>query len=251
MNSKWLRIFIYYTIAIVLSNLFRFNIFSWYENLYLPFGLTVTIKALLEGIGPFAAAITIFVLFKRKSSITLMGTSRRKSLIMLVIPIILFTVFGAGNAPDINPHLYGFIIGVSLVAYGIFEEFGWRGYLHDELINLKPLHHSLIIGMLWYAWHLSFLSEGTTIMNEAKFLAIIIFASWGIGQIAEKTKSVIASACFHILGNILFTSSMISGSFDSNTRLIIFGVCLTAWIYLVNVWDKKALLPAWASSSKV
>jgi membrane protease YdiL (CAAX protease family) len=57
---------------------------------------------------------------------------------MIALPILLFTIFGANNNLDLNRHYYGFIIGLSLALYGICEEYGWRGYLQNELIHLIP-----------------------------------------------------------------------------------------------------------------
>lgn len=239
-KQTWFRIIIYYLIAITLSGIFRLGLFEWYNNMHLPFGLTNFLKALLEGSGPITGAFVIWMIAKQKSSITLFGTQTKKSLIMFSIPLLLFTFFGINNEQDVNPHIYGFIIGLGVVMYGIFEEFGWRGYLQNELKDLKPLYKTLINAVLWYAWHLTFIIRGTTLLNELQFFAIILFATWGIGAIAEKTKSIIASACFHILGNILFISSLVSSAFDNQTRYIIFGISLVSWIYIVNTWEKKS-----------
>lgn len=235
-----LHITIFFTIATTLSAAFRHGLIGWYNNLSLPFGLTIVAKALLEGIGPITGALVVLLTTKKTSLISLWGTQSRKSALMLLIPILLFTFFGANNTENINKHLFGFITSLSLVLYGIFEEYGWRGYLHNELSGLKPLYRSLMIGGLWYVWHLSFLSSDTTIANELKFLGLLVFASWGIGAIADKTKSVIACACFHIAGNILITSPFISASVNSQTRFILFAACLAVWIYVVNIWDKNA-----------
>jgi uncharacterized protein len=237
----WVQIALYFFVAITLSGSFRFSLFDWYTGLSLPYGLTILVRSMLEGIGPIAGALIIFKLFKKKSNITLLGTQPSKSLIMLSLPILLFTFFGSHNDLNINAHVYGFIVGLSIVLYGIFEEFGWRGYLQNELKELKPLYRTLISGILWYSWHLTFISSDTTLINELKFFGIILFATWGIGAVAEKTKSVAASACFHILGNILFISTLVNSSIGEQTRYIIFGICLISWIYVVNIWDKKSV----------
>jgi uncharacterized protein len=240
-NLKWLRIIIYFFIAITVSNIFRFQLFGWLKELSLPYGLT-GIKYLLEGLGPLIGAIIIFKLFKKKSSITLLGTSGRRSFIMISIPIILFTAFGIKNSLNLNPHYYGFIVGVIISLYCIFEEMGWRGYLQDELKEFKPALKYLIIGILWYSWHLTFISHETTLLFELKMLVIIIFSAWGIGQIAEKTRSVLASSCFHFIGSILDFSPLLSAAFDNTTRYLIFAIALIVWIIIVNTWKAKKTL---------
>ncbi len=237
-KKTWFEIFIYFIIATTLSGVFRFGLFDWYKNMSLPFGLTVFAGTLLQGIGPIAGALILLTVKNKESIFSLFGTQKIKSLIMLTIPLVLFTFFGVDNSYDLEKHYYGFIVGISIVTYGIFEEYGWRGYLLNELIDLKPFQKSLIVGFIWYAWHLSFLYKDTTILNELKFFCILLFSSWGIGAIAEKTKSIAASACFHILGNILFLSTLISTAFSNQTRYIILGGCLVSWIIVVNIWDK-------------
>jgi uncharacterized protein len=237
---NWIRVLIYVVIATTISSAFRFQLFDWYKELALPYGLT-GIKYLLEGVGPLIGAILMYLLFKKKSCITAFGSSIKKSLIMVSVPIILFSIFGAQNDQNLNTHYYGFIIGITIMLYGIFEEFGWRGYLQDELKDVKPFSKYLIIGILWYAWHLTFISQETTLLNELKFLGILIFASWGIGQIAEKTNSVFTSACFHIIGNILSFSPLLSTAFNNNTRYLIFGISVIIWIFVVNTWRKPTL----------
>lgn len=238
-KANWLKVLIYFVIATAVSNIFRFQLFDWYKELSLPYGLTL-IKYLLEGVGPLIGAIIIFVLFKKKSSITIFGTSSKKSIVMISIPIILFSAFGVNNDLNLNSHYYGFVISLIITLYCVFEECGWRGYLQDELKELKPILKYLIIGLFWYTWHLTFITQGTTIIFELKMLAILILASWGIGQIAIKTHSVLASACFHFIGSILGFSPLLSTSFDNTTRYIICAIVLTLWIIIVNTWDKKA-----------
>ena len=239
-TKAWVRIAIYYSIAIVLSVLFRLELFDWQDKWTLPLGFTIILKSILEASGPFIGALLVLKIAKKKSQITLYGTQVIKSSLMIALPIFLFTVFGANNNLNLNRHYYGFIIGLSITLYGVMEEYGWRGFLQNELIELKPFQKSIIIGVLWYVWHLTFLSKETDVVNELKFLSILIFASWGIGAIAEKTKSIIASACFHILGNIISLSPLISDAYDKQTRYIIFGICLVSWFIMVNVWDKKS-----------
>jgi membrane protease YdiL (CAAX protease family) len=174
----------------------------------------------------------------KKGLITFLGSIPKRSLLMMAFPVVLFACFGCKNTLGLNMHYYGFVIGLSIVVYGILEEFGWRGYLLNEVYDLKPSHKVLIISLLWYVWHLSFLDKDTTVFNEMRFFSIIVFATWGIGAIAERTRSVVACACFHALGNILFLSTLVSDAVDNQTRYTIFGICLLAWMVIVNTWKR-------------
>ncbi|MFN7913167.1 MAG: CPBP family intramembrane glutamic endopeptidase [Bacteroidota bacterium] len=240
-KQTWFHVIIFFTIATILSGVFRLGLFDWYNKMTLPYGLTIVMKSILEGIGPIAGATIVLLTIKKKSDIIFLGLNKTKSFIMVIIPILLFTIFGANNDQNLNRHYYGFIVGISLALYAVFEEYGWRGFLHNEFTNLKPFLRAIIIGSFWYLWHLSFISNETTVLDELKFFGILIFASWGIGAIAEKTKSVFACACFHLIGSILTFSPLISNSFDNQTRYIIFGICLFSWIIIVNTWEKSII----------
>ena len=240
-KQTWFHVIIYFIIATTLSGVFRLGLFDWYNKMTLPYGLTIVMKSILEGIGPIAGATIVLLKIKKKGDITFLGFKKTKSFIMVIIPILLFTIFGANNDQNLNRHYCGFIVGTSLTLYAVFEEYGWRGFLHNEFTNLKPFLRDILIGSFWYLWHLSFISNETTVFDELKFFGILVFASWGIGAIAEKTKSVFACACFHLIGNILNFSPLISNSFDNQTRYIIFGICLFFWIIIVNTWEKSII----------
>ena len=92
---SWKRILVFFIIATTISNVFRFDIFELKPELEKsPTWIFVLTVVFLEGIGVFIGAlIAIYFLRKnRKTEITLFGTSKSKSLIMIVIPIIILTM---------------------------------------------------------------------------------------------------------------------------------------------------------------
>ena len=206
----------------------------------LPTWLFILIIALLEGSGVIIGAlITIFLLKKkRKTEITLFGTSKSKSILMTVIPIIILTIIGVTNEYEMNSHLYGFIAVVGTLIYCIMEEYGWRGYLQEELKGIKSWQKYLGIGFLWYLWHLTFLTEAT-IGDNLFFLGMMIFGSWGIGQVAESTKSIIASACFHLIIQIMMFNALIRNGIDGTEKIIILGISVIIWIAIIKKWEKQ------------
>lgn len=235
------RILIFLIIAISLSNIFRFDVFETKEILQkLPTWMYLISVVLLEGSGVFIGAlIAIYLLRKdRKTSISFYGTSNRKGLLMSAIPIVLLTIIGVKNDYEININLYGLIVVLGSLIYCIMEEFGWRGYLQEELKNLKPVKRYLIIGFIWYFWHLTFLTEAT-ISENLFFLGMLLFGSWGIGQVAESTKSILASACFHLIIQIMMFNSLIKNGLDGTQKLIILGVSVFLWILILKKWQNK------------
>jgi len=235
------RILIFFIIATTISNVFRFDIFEFKLELEkLPTWIFVLTVVFLEGIGVFIGAlIAIYFLKKnRKTEITLFGTSKPKSLIMIVIPIIILTIIGVKNDFEMDSHIYGFIAVIGTLLYCIMEEYGWRGYLQEELKTLKTWQKYLVIGFMWYLWHLTFLTKAT-IGDNFFFLAMMILGSWGIGQVVESTKSIIAGACFHMIIQIMMFNALIKNGIDGTEKLIISGVIVVIWFVIIKKWEKQ------------
>lgn len=246
MNERinWKRIILFLLIAIIISNIFRFDVFELKSELEkLPTWIYILTILFLEGSGVFIGAlIAIYFLKKhRKSEITFFGTSKSKSVIMAVIPIIMLTIIGVKNKFEIDSHIYGFIAIIGTLLYCIMEEYGWRGYLQEELKTLKSWQKYLIIGFIWYIWHLTFLTKAT-VGDNFFFLAMMIFGSWGIGQVAESTKSILACACFHLIIQIMMFNALIKNGIDGTEKLIILGVSVLLWFLIIKKWEKESII---------
>lgn len=235
LNNKLFRILIFFIISLSSSIIFRYDFFDVYKNWNFSPVLNI-FKSLLEGIGPFIGALLTIKLFKINRNISFMGKLGYKSLLMFSVPILILSIIGVSHS-EFNKHFYGLLLGIWIVIYGTLEETGWRGYLQDELKNLKPLIKYSIVGVLWYIWHLTFLGK-TTIINELFIAFILIISSWGIGYIADKSKSIFAAACFHIIGNLLGLSSLFGNVININTRILIVSICVIVWIYILRTSKK-------------
>jgi len=168
---------------------------------------------------------------------SLFGTSKSKSLLMSAIPIVLLTAIGVENTYNMEPHMFAFVAIITTTLYCIEEEYGWRGYLQEELNGLKPWKKYALIGLMWYVWHLSFIFD-KAIGSNLLFLALLIFGSWGIGKVAKTTHSVLASACFHLIVQIMMLNSFFRDSPNATTKAIVFVVCVGAWFMIFNKWIK-------------
>lgn len=237
-NKLIYRIVIFYLIATIVSNIFRFDVFNLtLETSGIDPSASILLIVILEGIGVLIGAVIAIRLMKKVKtpSMSLFGTSRTKSIIIFVLPIVVLTVIGLNNEFQLNSNIYGFIAGLTTFIYCILEEYGWRGYLQDELSELKSWTRYLIIGFLWYLWHLSFLSN-TNVIDNLIFLSMLIIGSWGIGQIAIATKSIIACAAFHFLVNIFTVNALIKNGFEGNSRWFAIGIILTGAIIIIRKW---------------
>lgn len=239
-NSRILRIIVFYIIAISLSNIFRFDIFNLNSILDKLPAYTLILFSPLEAIGIIIGAIISISLLKkkRKTNMSIWGTSKKLSILMSLVPITLMLVIGVTNSKGINTHYFGLIGAVTTFVYCFSEEIGWRGYLEDELWEMKPLIKYTLIGLLWYSWHLNFINDFSLLSNLLS-LGILILGSWGIGQVAMKTKSIIACTCFHLLGNIMMFNPIIKDGITGSSKLIILFVSIGIWIFVLGMWGKN------------
>ena len=240
-HINWKRLVIFLIIAITISNIFRFDIFELKSELEkLPTWIFIFTTLLLEGSGVIIGALIIIPFLKkeRKTEISLFGTSKSKSLIMATIPIIILTIIGVKNDFGMDYHIYGLIAAFGTFLYCIMEEYGWRGYLQEELKRLKPWKKYLIIGFIWYLWHLTFLTKAS-VSDNLFFLGMMILGSWGIGQVAESTKSIIASSCFHMIIQIMMFNALIKDGINGTEKIVILGVSVGIWFVIIKKWEKE------------
>ncbi len=234
------RLLLFLIIGFGVSNIFRFNIFHLNEILEKNSKWSYLItQGILEGSGIFIAGLLgLFLLKKqRKVEISFFGTSKLKSLLMAAIPTVLLIVIGVQNKYGINSHLYGFIAAIGTFIYCIMEEYGWRGYLQEEFKFLQPILKFVLIGFIWYSWHLSFLTEAT-LTDNLFFLAMLILGSWGIGKVAELTNSILACSCFHLIINIFMYNHFFNDAFSGTSKLNILIGSILLWVLILVKWKK-------------
>ena len=243
-SISWKRILLFLLIAITISNIFRFDVFELKSELEkLPTWIYILTSILLEGSGVIIGALLIIPFLKkqRKTEISLFGTSKTKSLLMASIPILVLVVNGVKNDFEMNNHIYGLVASIGTLLYCIMEEYGWRGYLQEELKELKPWKKYLIIGFIWYLWHLTFLTKAS-LGDNLFFLGMMILGSWGIGQVAESTKSILASACFHMIIQIMMLNALIKDGIDGTEKIIILGISIVIWFVIIKKWEKESAI---------
>lgn len=234
------RLILFIIIAFGVSNLFRFDIFHINKLLEENFTWNyLLLEAILEGSGIFIAGLLgLFLLKKhRKVDISFFGTSKSKSILMAFIPTILLIIIGVPNKYGMDAHLFGLIAAFGSFIYCIMEEYGWRGYLQEEFQFLKPILKFLLVGFIWYAWHLSFLTQATLVDNLF-FLGTLLLGSWGIGKIAELTNSILACSCFHLIVNIFMYNHFFNNAFSGTSKIIILIVSILLWTLILTKWKQ-------------
>ena len=171
------------------------------------------LAALATGLGPAIGALVAMFVFKRKTEYTLIGKSVWKSIATIVVPCIVFGIIGGWNMG---------VICFWAFAYGLLEEYGWRGFLQYELRNLPVWQYVLIITVMWFLWHLDL-----NLRSVLPFFLLLLFASWGIGKVVSDTHSLLLCAAFH--GIVNFSKH---GLLDDTTCLIAFICIIIFWIVI-------------------
>jgi membrane protease YdiL (CAAX protease family) len=237
-QGKWRRIAVYYATAIAISALARLY---WHtgEATTTAQGPLAMYGHLVAGVGPALGAAIVWFLFRYRSRLSLGGTNLPLGLAMIAVPAIVMGGMGVPNAFGIEPHLFGVHMGIWIAAYALLEEIGWRGYLQDEFRHRPAIAKYVIVGLFWYAWHLSWLHHNP-LGSELVTVAFVILASIGIGFVADRTGSVLAAASFHIIGNIMGLTTDFKAAIPAvQTRVVIVVACLMVWLIILRIWRSK------------
>jgi len=239
-KTKLVRVAIFYAIAITLSNIFRFDPFhvqSFFESLPV---WTMVIFGPLQAIGVLAGALLAIKWLAKegKTGISTFGSSKKWSIVMGILPVLILLMIGVENKSGVNPNYYGFISGISTLVYCFFEEIGWRGYLEEEFKAFPEMARILLISCLWYVWHLKFLGNTDLLLN-LQFFGWLLLGSWGLGKIVHLTRSIVAAACFHFAINILMFNGFIRDGLSTAHKIVILGLLLMFWIPILTIWGKE------------
>ncbi|MBK6265322.1 CPBP family intramembrane metalloprotease [Marivirga sp. S37H4] len=223
---KYIPILLFYLIAVLISNLFRFDILEINQLLSLPWSIEIAIRSLLEGSGIILAFLAVWLFFKQSIS-QYWDKPQLKDVLLLAVPIVLYAFIGVENSRGGNSHMDGLIVAASIMGYCFIEEMAWRSYFHKELSKLNKSLRYLIIGVIWYLWHLSFLSSGTfNMIQEIQYLVIFILASFALGTVVEKKQSIYPAVFLHFLVNTI-TFSNVLNTVPMNYKI---GIAVTSFV---------------------
>lgn len=162
--------------------------------------------------GPGIAALLMLILFRKEGfKITLFAknTPFVRYLLAAVIPagvgLIVFFIRTLipmkSYIPDVYNQMSLVLIWTPLGTLG--EEIGWRGFLHKKLnTRLRGLVSSVLVGLMWMAIHITFLTHGPVFLF---FLALwFISLSIVIYALAHDIEfSVLVAAIFHLSINLI------------------------------------------------
>jgi membrane protease YdiL (CAAX protease family) len=114
------------------------------------------------------------------------------------IPTAVLLLSAAFNAVIIGP-LLGLII-----TFG--EEYGWRGFLQNQLIRLGRVRGVLLLGVIWGIWHwpviwMGYNYPGQPLLGSLLMVAYCIVLAFFLAYAVFKSKGVWTAAYLHALNN--------------------------------------------------
>ena len=236
---NWPAVICFYALACAISFALR-NVPNPTED-WLPYHTIFTF-----GLGPIGAALICRRFFPSVAiTVSVLGTSPGRTLLFVGLPLWLGCMFGVANKRGIDPHLFGGLIVLSGVLYGIVEEAGWRGFLHNALRPLPTAGRIGITALLWLGWHFTIMTDLKEVFEKGVFgstpvwaiVLVFILGSWGLGNAAERTRSVLVVACMHDAMTMKLTASPVA-----------MGLLATGWAWMLWRWHQQ-LMPTFSDKA--
>ncbi len=117
----------------------------------------------------------------------------------------------ANNQPTIvlllsialNAVLIGPFLGL-IISFG--EEYGWRGFLQTELVQLGRIRGVFLLGVIWGIWHwpviwMGYNYPGQPLLGSLFMLAYCIILAYFLAYAVFKSKGIWTAAYLHALNN--------------------------------------------------
>jgi uncharacterized protein len=228
-NKKKVNLFYissFYILALAISGLFNSGLLTQTYRTITAGYLIADWPFLPAGIGTLIAAILAFKFDKNLvRTVTLLGNDKLKNIAIALAPLLVFSIIGYSNS-----RYYGFVFSAVALIYAMTEEIFWRNYLKTALEPIGKNFSYLLIGIMWWAWHLRF----NTTFDMTAFLLICIVSSYILCRFTENTKSFLTTAGLHSL--IIITTT---GEFD-NSKIIACAAVFLIWISIGKWWKATA-----------
>jgi membrane protease YdiL (CAAX protease family) len=190
-------------------------------------------------IGPALAALVVRFWITREGlrGFSMCGTSVRRSLLFVAVPLVVGTVIGWDNREGISPQLFPWLLMLIGFPNMFGEEFGWRGWLQSALRPLPAWKAFLLIGILWRLWHFTNDFRGddprSMVARWAFLMGLTVALAFGIGWVYERTRSLVAAMMIHALADIFI-------EVGARAAAITIASTMPVWAYLLWTWPPPA-----------
>ena len=178
--------------------------FFWWRDVHTAawnaWGLPEEIKGLTQPWGPALAAIAAVYLFPRmrSRSVSLLGSSWKRSAVCFLVPIVFATLASAIQSRHFPYRLVYYLLVGGFSTLG--EELGWRGFLQGALRPLGRVRGYLLLALMWEVWHFTSHTKGTlheVFSRLAIIVPAIVLITFALGFLTERTGSVVLATAVH------------------------------------------------------
>lgn len=120
----------------------------------------------------------------------------------------------------------GSVVGIVI---GFGEEYGWRGYLQNELFKLGRVRGVLLLGVIWGIWHWPVILMGHNYPDHP-LLGVVLMTLYTMGSgvvlgyAVLKSGSVLLAAFLHAINNQVANFLFIQLGFTSYDSVYSFGL---------------------------
>ena len=184
-----------------------------------------------------------------------------------VLQVVLNALFGLGPVhpsptaapPGLNPTLFSILAAVQsvllapilaiVITFG--EEYGWRGYLQNELLKIGRVRGVLLVGVIWGIWHwplilMGFSYPGYPLLGLLLTVLFLIGFAIVLGYVVLRSGSVLLSAYLHGL-NDQTTAFIVFLGYKPFNPVFSFGVGIYGVATLALITLPILLVPIWRS----
>ena len=198
-KPDWRAIVVFYFLACLWS-----WPFFWWRDVHTAswnaWQLPEEIKGLTQPWGPGLAAIAVSYLFPRvrSQSVSLLGSSWKRSALCFLAPVALAFIGNAIQSEHLPYKLLYYLVVGGFSTLG--EELGWRGFLQSALRPLGRLRGYLLLAFLWELWHFTSHTKGTlheVISRLEIILPAVVVITFILAFLTERTGSVVLATAVH------------------------------------------------------
>jgi membrane protease YdiL (CAAX protease family) len=206
--------------------------------------------------GPLIAAVVMRLWVSREGLRGSLGLRRPwpQYALALVAPIAFIAVLagvilltGLGHLkPQAEPPAIAIVPLLALLlvleaVLGFGEEYGWRGYLLPRLMPLGEVPGTLVLGLIWWPWHLPVLITGVILGGNSLWLIVpihfclVVLGSFPYTWLAKATGySPALAAIFH--GGSNWAGQRLLAFFAFSSALLGVVAMGVGWLIVVLAW---------------
>lgn len=115
---------------------------------------SIDLRDVLCGFGPLLGGLICYRLFDTSTRYSVGGSQPIKAWGIVLLSALTFIFTNSKSSLSAN-----LLFAVSQIVYCFGEEFGWRHYLQSATKPLNKWLQIALIGLIWFAWHFSWLED--------------------------------------------------------------------------------------------